>query len=71
MQIKTVTYSRNVQVKPYETARLEITAEVDENEDIRTAIHNLKMLVHLQLGVIDEETLEVALDESKARYQDF
>lgn len=71
MKIKTITYSKTVQMKQFEPARLELTVEIDENEDARTAIHNLKMLVHLQLGVIDEETLEVALDESKARYQDF
>ena len=41
MKIKTITYSKTVQAKQYEPARLEVTAELDENDNLQQKTQEL------------------------------
>lgn len=51
MNYKTITYKRIKNLGNFESQHLELTAEVDENEDIDAAIESLKSKVHQGLGL--------------------
>lgn len=65
MNYKTITYQRVKSLGNYESERLELTAEVTEDEDIKSAISTLKDRVNHSLGkltptthYLDDETVE-------------
>lgn len=49
MTVKTITFKRNVQVKPYESASFEVTAEVMDGEVAEAVAIGLREFVEEQL----------------------
>ena len=45
MEVKTITYQRLKNLGNYESERMELTAELNENDDVDDAIASLKNLV--------------------------
>lgn len=64
MKYKTIAYQRVKNLGNYESERLELTAEVDEDEDedISSAIELLKETVHKGLGIVEKKEVT---DEKK------
>lgn len=52
MRVTTVTYSRTVQPKPFESARLEMTAEVESSDSPEDVARFLREVVHAELGLL-------------------
>ena len=57
MRVTTVTYSRLRALKQFENERLEMTAEVAEDEDLRIVYERLRGLVHRLLLVPQDQGL--------------
>lgn len=51
MNIKTITFKRNVQVKPYESAAFEVMADVAEGDDPAVVAQQLREFVEEELDV--------------------
>ncbi len=51
MQVETITYSRTVNLGDYQSEKLEMTASLESYDDPNEAAHNLKHLVHWNLGL--------------------
>lgn len=51
MNIKTITFKRNVQVRPYESAAFEVTAEVMDGEIPEAVAIGLREFVEEQLDI--------------------
>lgn len=51
MKVKEVRYQRVKNLGNYESARLELVAELNEDDDVTEAIANLKATVNLHLGI--------------------
>lgn len=60
MEYKSISYQRVKNLGNYESERLELTAEVNQDDDINLAIDRLKHKVEKSLGLIEaNETEEI------------
>lgn len=59
MKIKTISYKRVINLGNYETKHLELFAEVEESEDIETAISSLAELVERRARENFELTFDI------------
>lgn len=55
MKFKTIVYQRSKNLGNYESERIELTVELDENEDVDEAIALLKSKVEQGLGIEDNQ----------------
>lgn len=59
MNIKTITYQRVKNLGNYESERMEMTIELDDDENVEMAIAALKDTVKKALNITDVEDLPV------------
>ena len=52
MKVKTITFGRTVQVKQFEPARIEVTAELEEGDDPKAMFQELRDLVNDQVRAV-------------------
>lgn len=55
MKYKTITYQRVKNLGNYESERLELSVELDENDDVESAIARIKSKVEEALGIEDNQ----------------
>ncbi|MEY2833402.1 MAG: hypothetical protein RLZZ574_2661 [Cyanobacteriota bacterium] len=59
MQVRTITYQRVKNLGNYESERMEMTIELDDDENVEIAIAALKDTVKKALNITDVEDLPV------------
>lgn len=62
MKIKIITYQRIKNLGNYQSEKLEMTAELEEGEDVQASIAKLKNQVHLGLNIIPDSESSEAID---------
>jgi small-conductance mechanosensitive channel len=55
MKVKTITYQRVKNLGNYESKRFEMTAEINDDEDVETAIATLKAIVNKALNIVEDD----------------
>lgn len=66
MKITTITYRTNVELAPFRHAHVEMTAELEKNDDLDDALEELKAEVHRALGVdVTEDDVRAAKETLK------
>ncbi|MDZ7953353.1 hypothetical protein [Nostoc sp. DedQUE09] len=61
MQIKTISYKRVINLGNYENKHLELFAEVEEGEDVETAISSLAELVERKIREETEKEIKLEI----------
>ena len=62
MEVKTITFKRIRNLGNFESEHLEISAEVDKDEDVNAAIESLKAKVYRGLGLDKSKSIDDNID---------